>query len=39
MLKDGESMVMAEWASNEFTDSWSKAFKSHGSYKEITNED
>ena len=38
-LKDGESMVMAEWASNEFTDYWSKAFKSHGSYKEITNED
>lgn len=38
-LKDGETMVMAEWANNEFTDYWSKAFKSSGSYKEITNED
>lgn len=35
-LSNGESIIMAEWANNEFVDSWEKAFKAYGGYEEIT---
>ncbi|GKX64896.1 hypothetical protein [Inconstantimicrobium mannanitabidum] len=34
-LKDDEEIIMAEWANNEFVNSWTKAFKSYGNYSEI----
>lgn len=34
-LNNNEEIIMAEWANNEFVDSWTKAFKSYGDYKEV----